>query len=201
MAGVAPTARTLAAGFAAAPGTAAGTAETGAAGLTDGAAALGTAAGGAGAGAAGVTGLADAVAGDAGFGTVAPGPAAGAATGAALGGAGGRSFASRDAFSAATLAVAAAASASARPRKCLRTFSAAGTSIELEWVTFSVKPTSGKKSISVLALISSSRASSLMRILLGSDIFRIFPAPRRLRKQARHPLWSVRPRPRLHPGL
>jgi hypothetical protein len=39
---------------------------------------------------------------------------------------------------------AAASSAAARSRKCLRTFSAAATSMELECVFFSVTPASGK---------------------------------------------------------
>jgi hypothetical protein len=58
----------------------------------------------------------------------------------------------------------AATSASAMSRKCLRTTSAAATSIELECVFFSVTPASGKYSIIAFALTSSSRASSLIRI-------------------------------------
>ena len=58
---------------------------------------------------------------------------------------------SRAAFAAASCAIlsaaafaSAAVSASAASRKCLRTFSAAARSIELEWVFFSVTPTSGR---------------------------------------------------------
>jgi hypothetical protein len=79
--------------------------------------------------------------------------------------AGGFKTTGRKAASLAALAAAsAAASASASPRKCFRTLSATSLSIELECVFFSVTPASGKYSIKTLALISSSRASSLMRI-------------------------------------
>jgi hypothetical protein len=43
---------------------------------------------------------------------------------------------------------------------------ATGSSIELEWVFFSVTPRTGSKSRITLGLTSSSRASSLMRILI-----------------------------------
>jgi hypothetical protein len=71
------------------------------------------------------------------------------------------------AFAAAALAcvwAASAASAAAIWRKCFRARSAKEFSSELEWVFFSVTPISGKYSISTLALTSSSRASSLIRI-------------------------------------
>src|SRR6185437_2042331 len=71
---------------------------------------------------------------------------------------------------AAVFAASAAASASAIARKCFRASSACSRSSELECVFFSVTPIWGRKSIKTLALISSSRASSLMRIWLGSDI-------------------------------
>jgi hypothetical protein len=75
------------------------------------------------------------------------------------------------AFVAATLASAsAAASAAARPRKCFRANSACSKSIELECVFFSVTPISGRYSIKTLALISSSRANSLMRTWWDSVI-------------------------------
>ena len=47
-----------------------------------------------------------------------------------------------------------------------RTTKAASSSIELEWVFFSVTPSSGRRSIIALGFTSSSRASSLIRILL-----------------------------------
>jgi hypothetical protein len=55
--------------------------------------------------------------------------------------------------------------------KCLRTFSASSSSIELEWVFFSVTPTSGKISRITLAFTSSSLAKSLIRIFIRS----VFP--------------------------
>jgi hypothetical protein len=55
--------------------------------------------------------------------------------------------------------------------KCLRTFSASSSSIELEWVFFSVTPTSGKTSRIILAFTSSSLAKSLIRIFIRS----VFP--------------------------
>jgi pilus assembly protein FimV len=61
-------------------------------------------------------------------------------------------------------------SPSAAARIYLRTFSAVSRSSELECVFFSVKPTWGKDSRIALALTSSSRASSLMRIWLDSAI-------------------------------
>lgn len=64
----------------------------------------------------------------------------------------------------------AAASAAARSRKCFRTRSACSFSRELECVFFSVMPMSGRYSIKTFALISSSRASSLMRICPDSGI-------------------------------
>ncbi len=58
-----------------------------------------------------------------------------------------------------------AACASASERKCCRTFSASSTEIELEWVFFSVTPTSDRTSRTALLLTSSSLARSLIRIL------------------------------------
>jgi hypothetical protein len=52
--------------------------------------------------------------------------------------------------------------------KCFRTRSASSSSIELEWVFFSVTPTSGKISKITLAFTSSSRAKSLIRIFIRS---------------------------------
>lgn len=49
--------------------------------------------------------------------------------------------------------------------KCLRTFSAASGSMELEWLFFSVTPMFGSRSRIALLLTSSSRAKSLMRTL------------------------------------
>jgi hypothetical protein len=50
--------------------------------------------------------------------------------------------------------------------KCRRTAKAASSSSELEWVFFSWKPSSGSNSRITPGLTSSSRANSLMRILL-----------------------------------
>jgi hypothetical protein len=50
--------------------------------------------------------------------------------------------------------------------KCFRTRTASSSSIELEWVFFSVTPTSGKISRITLALTSSSLARSLIRIFI-----------------------------------
>jgi len=61
-------------------------------------------------------------------------------------------------------AASAAASFSASSWKCLRASSACSMSSELECVFFSATPICGRKSISTLALISSSRANSLIRI-------------------------------------
>lgn len=58
--------------------------------------------------------------------------------------------------------------------KCFRTRSASSSSIELEWVFFSVTPTSCKTSRIALLLTSSSLARSLIRILL----IRPFDPPR-----------------------
>jgi hypothetical protein len=69
------------------------------------------------------------------------------------------SFASFSALAAASTA----ASASATPWRCLRTFSATSTVTELECVFFSVTPYPGNRSMMALALTSSSRASSLIR--------------------------------------
>jgi hypothetical protein len=110
---------------------------------------LGTAPGGTAPGAAGFKGAPGA-----------PG-AAGFAAGAAPGRAAGFALAAA-AF--AIFSASAAASFSAISRKCFRTNSACERSSELECVFFSVTPISGKNSIRTLALISSSRASSLMRI-------------------------------------
>ena len=52
--------------------------------------------------------------------------------------------------------------------KCFRIRSASSSSIELEWVFFSVTPTSGKISRITLALTSSSLARSLIRIFIRS---------------------------------
>ena len=62
---------------------------------------------------------------------------------------------------------------SLEPRKCLRTFSASWSSSELEWVFFSVTPTSGNTSRMALLFTSSSLARSLIRILL----IRLFVPP------------------------
>src|SRR5215472_3560367 len=56
--------------------------------------------------------------------------------------------------------------ASAEPRMWARTFSASCSSNELEWVFFSVTPTSGSASRIALLLTSSSLARSLIRTLL-----------------------------------
>jgi hypothetical protein len=67
------------------------------------------------------------------------------------------------------------AAASPEPLKCARTFTASCSSSELEWVFFSVTPTSGSTSRMALLLTSSSLARSLIRTLL----IRPFPcAPR-----------------------
>ena len=52
------------------------------------------------------------------------------------------------------------------PVKCLRTFSASSSSMELEWVFFSWTPTAVSASRMLLLLTSSSRARSLIRTLL-----------------------------------
>jgi hypothetical protein len=52
--------------------------------------------------------------------------------------------------------------------KCFRTRTASSSSIELEWVFFSVTPTSGKISKITLAFTSSSLARSLIRIFIRS---------------------------------
>jgi hypothetical protein len=52
--------------------------------------------------------------------------------------------------------------------KCFRTRTASSSSIELEWVFFSVTPTSGKTSRITLAFTSSSLARSLIRIFIRS---------------------------------
>jgi hypothetical protein len=52
--------------------------------------------------------------------------------------------------------------------KCFRTSTASSSSIELEWVFFSVTPTSGNISKITLALTSSSLARSLIRIFIRS---------------------------------
>jgi hypothetical protein len=119
-------------------------------------------------GAATVRGAAGAAAGFSAAGTTA-GAAAGLTTaGVAEAGAAAAGF-MRAAFAAASFAsfsafaeACALASASATPCKCLRTFSATSTGTELECVFFSVTPYCGSRSITVLALTSSSRASSLI---------------------------------------
>jgi hypothetical protein len=60
----------------------------------------------------------------------------------------------------------AAGDSPAAARKCARTFSASCSSSELEWVFFSVTPTTGSTSRIALLLTSSSLARSLIRILL-----------------------------------
>ncbi len=62
--------------------------------------------------------------------------------------------------------------------RCLRTRSASSSSIELEWVFFSVTPTSGKISRIALAFTSSSLARSLIRIFIRSRFPPGFPATR-----------------------
>ena len=64
--------------------------------------------------------------------------------------------------------------ASDEPRMWARTFSASCSSNELEWVFFSVTPTSGSASRMALLLTSSSLARSLIRTLL----IRPFCSPR-----------------------
>ncbi len=61
--------------------------------------------------------------------------------------------------------------ASAVARKCARTLSASKSSSELEWVFFSVTPTSVRTSRIALLLTSSSLARSLIRILLIRPFF------------------------------
>jgi hypothetical protein len=56
--------------------------------------------------------------------------------------------------------------AAAAPDKWRRTRSATSSSIELEWVTFSARPSSCTNSMTLCDFTSSCRASSLMRILL-----------------------------------
>lgn len=99
------------------------------------------------------------------------GAGAGGMAGGAVGLAGTAAGRERAALAAASLATFSAAaeasawaSASAMARKCWRTLTAADSSMELEWVFFSVTPTSGSTSIMALDLTSSSRARSLMRI-------------------------------------
>jgi hypothetical protein len=55
-----------------------------------------------------------------------------------------------------------------RAEKCFRTRTASSSSIELEWVFFSVTPTSGRISRIALAFTSSSLARSLIRIFIRS---------------------------------
>jgi hypothetical protein len=177
----------IAAGAAGAAGFAAGGAVAGTAAGALGA--TGAAAGAVATGAAGfpigVTGVTVLVAGT----TLTAGGAAGAA-GLILAAFAAASFAS---FSA--LAVASAcASASACPRRFLRTFSATSTGIELECVFFSVTPYPGNRSIMALALTSSSRASSLIRTWFASVMlpFKTWPLP-----PARHHPCSVQALPLL----
>jgi hypothetical protein len=61
--------------------------------------------------------------------------------------------------------------ASDEPRRWARTFSASCSSSELEWVFFSVTPTSGSASRMALLLTSSSLARSLIRTLLIRPFF------------------------------
>ncbi len=168
-AGLAAAGRALggAAGAAGFRGMAAGAAGTG---LTAaGAAGFGAAAGGAAADAAGLGAAAGGAAGGAataGF-TAGAGTGLGVGAGAAFGARAARMAASLAALAAAAASCSLRASASASPTKCARTFSAMSTSSELECVFFSANPISGKKSIMTLALTSSSRARSLMRIWLA----------------------------------
>jgi len=64
-----------------------------------------------------------------------------------------------------------AGAASAVARKCARTLSASKSSSELEWVFFSVTPTTVRTSRIALLLTSSSLARSLIRILLIRPFF------------------------------
>jgi hypothetical protein len=173
-----------------------GGAATGVAG-TAGLSAVGGAAAGRG-GVAGAVGIATGVGGAAGGGAAldgAPGPTAGlAATGGAAGrtGAAAASFFCVIAFSTSpgreicdkSILVLISSSprsvraeradegcASAEPRMWTRTFSASCSSSELEWVFFSVTPTSGSASRMALLLTSSSLARSLIRTLLIRPFF------------------------------
>jgi hypothetical protein len=150
---------------------------TGAAGLAAGGTIVGTPAGaGDLCGAGTIAGAAGAAAGFTAAGTTAGAAAGLTTTGAAAAGAAAAGF-MRAAFAAASFAsfsafaeASAFASASASPCKCLRTFSATSTGTELECVFFSVTPYSGNRSITVLALTSNSRASSLILTWFGSLI-------------------------------
>jgi len=72
----------------------------------------------------------------------------------------------------------AAASSSATPWICLRTFSATSAGMELECVFFSVTPYPASRSIMAFALTSSSRASSLIRTWFTSDmLIKTLPLP------------------------
>ena len=125
--------------------------------------------------------------------------AAGAATGLAAGA--GAAAAGRAGLAlAAAFAASAAASCSASSRKCLRACSACSISSELECVFFSLTPISGRKSIRTLALISSSLASSLIRIWFVSVMRLLFTAALRGIRPREFPLPVVRrPIRRLRP--
>ena len=167
--------------------------------LAGGAATAGV--GAAGAGATGAAGLAaagaavpatGAAAGATGFGGTAAGAAA---TGGATAGRIRAAFAAASFASFSDLAFAsAAASASATPWRCLRTFSATSAGMELECVFFSVTPYPANRSIMAFALTSSSRASSLIRTWFTSDmLFKTLPLP-----AAPHGSSLVRTQPLLH---
>jgi hypothetical protein len=147
----------------------------------DGAAAGGrTAAEAAGAGEGGTWGGAVAVGGATAGLAAAGGTAAGPGGADTAGGVPGRIRADLAAASRASLSArafsSAAASASAMPFRCLRTFSATSSGIELECVFFSVTPYPGKRSMMAFAFTSSSRASSLIRTWFASVMRPISPS-------------------------
>ena len=112
------------------------------------------------------------------------------------------SFVSFSAFAAAS----ALASSSAWPSRCLRTFSATSTGMELECVFFSVTPYPARRSMIALAFTSSSRASSLIRTWFASlRNLPLPPDPRRSSLSQAQPLPQFFPpdclpafRPQLH---
>jgi hypothetical protein len=109
----------------------------------------------------------------------------GGTTAGATGAAGAAAGRIRAAFAAASFAslsalafASAAASASATPWRCLRTFSATSAGMELECVFFSVTPYPASRSMMAFALTSNSRASSLIRTWLTSDmLIKTLPLP------------------------
>jgi hypothetical protein len=188
----------VAAGGALGAGFAAGVVVAGAAVLAGGAATAG-AAGGA------TTGAAGLVAAGAGVPATAVGATGATGFGGATAGAAGATAGRiRAAFAAASFAslsalalVSSAASASATPWRCLRTFSATSAGMELECVFFSVTPYPASRSIMAFALTSSSRASSFIRTWFTSDmLIKTLPLPTA-------PLRSclLRIQPRLHLGF